>query len=89
MYSTRTSCQILMKHEFFWQTFEKYSNIKFHEMCPLGAELFHADSHKGMTKLRVAFRNSANAPKIWVWNCQINVNGWLGVMKGAMMVYTI
>jgi len=58
-------------------------------MRPLGAELFHADSHTGMTKLTVAFRNSANAPKIWVRNCQINVNGWLGIMKCAMMVYTI
>jgi hypothetical protein len=28
----------------------------------LGAELFHADGKRGMTKLMTAFRNFANAP---------------------------
>ena len=32
-------------------------------MCPVGAELFHADRRTDMTKLIVAFRNMANAPK--------------------------
>ena len=49
--------------------------------------MFHADRQTGMTKLTVAFRNSANAPKMWVRNWQINVNSRLGIMKGAMMVY--
>jgi hypothetical protein len=57
------------------------------KMRPLGAELFHADRQTGMTKLTVVFRNSTNVPKMWVRNCQINVNGWLGIMKGATMVY--
>jgi hypothetical protein len=30
---------------------------------PVGAELFHADRETDMTKLIVAFRNFANAPK--------------------------
>jgi hypothetical protein len=30
---------------------------------PVGAELFHADGRIDMTKLVVAFRNFANAPK--------------------------
>jgi len=30
---------------------------------PVGAELLHADGRTDMTKLIVAFRNSANAPK--------------------------
>jgi hypothetical protein len=30
---------------------------------PMGAELFHADGRADMTKLIVAFRNFANAPK--------------------------
>ena len=30
---------------------------------PVGAELFHADGRTDMTKLIVAFRNFANAPK--------------------------
>jgi len=36
-----------MKFEFSRQIFfEKYSCIKFHENCPVGAELFHADGRK-------------------------------------------
>jgi hypothetical protein len=30
---------------------------------PVEAELFHADGRRDMTKLTVAFRNFANAPK--------------------------
>jgi len=30
MLSTRYSCQVLIKLEFYRQIFEKYSNIKFH-----------------------------------------------------------
>jgi hypothetical protein len=30
---------------------------------PVGAELFHADGRKDMTKLTAAFRNFANAPQ--------------------------
>jgi hypothetical protein len=30
---------------------------------PVGAELFHLDGQTDMTKLIVAFRNFANAPK--------------------------
>jgi hypothetical protein len=30
---------------------------------PVGAELFHEDGRTDMTKLTVAFRNFANAPK--------------------------
>jgi hypothetical protein len=33
------------------------------KLRPAEAELFHADSHKDMTKLTAAFRNFANAPK--------------------------
>jgi hypothetical protein len=36
MWSIRYSCQILMKHEFSWQIFDKCSNIKFHG-SPVGA----------------------------------------------------
>ena len=32
----------------------------------MGAELFHTDGHIDMTKLVVAFRNFANAPKKYV-----------------------
>ena len=33
------------------------------EIGPVGAELFHAEGQTDMTKLIVAFRNIANAPK--------------------------
>jgi len=41
---------------------------------PVGAELFHVDGRTDMTKLTVAFRNFANAPKnfqeyyVWLYN---------------------
>jgi len=42
---------------------EKYSNTKFHENSPEGTEMCHADGQTDMTKLTVAFRNFAKAPK--------------------------
>jgi hypothetical protein len=43
-----------------------YGYVKFHQnpkICPVGAELFHADRRTDMTKLTVAFRNFANVLK--------------------------
>jgi len=52
----------------FWTDFKKSSNVKFHEIHLVGAELFHADKmtygHTERTKLILAFRNFANAPTI-------------------------
>jgi hypothetical protein len=63
----RHSGQILMKFEFSWQSFEEYSNIKFHENPQVRAELFHTDwrtdRRTQMTKLIIAFHNFAKAPK--------------------------
>jgi len=63
MYRTLHSCPALMKLEFSQQIFQKQSNIKFHEKPSRGAEFFHADRQTDMTKLLVAFRKFANAPK--------------------------
>ena len=52
-----------MKLEFCRQIFENNSNIKFHQILPVGAELFHADRRAYKIKLIVAFRNFENAPK--------------------------
>jgi hypothetical protein len=41
--STRYYCQILMKPESVLHIFERYSNIKYHEIRPVGAEMFQAD----------------------------------------------
>jgi len=39
----------------------------------MGAELFHADGQTDMTRLMVAFRNFANAPKKKILNCNSKV----------------
>jgi len=56
-----------VKPEFSRQIFEKCSNIEFKNMCHVEAELFHADGRTDretdMSKVIVAFRNFANAPK--------------------------
>jgi hypothetical protein len=62
-----------MKLEFSGHSFEKYSNVKFHEntssasrVVPCGQTDRQSDRltdwQTGMTKLTVAFRNFANAP---------------------------
>jgi hypothetical protein len=68
MYITRYSCRILIKLEFSRKIFEKKLKYQVSQKIrPMGAELFHADGRKNtrtdMTKLIVAFRNYANAPK--------------------------
>jgi hypothetical protein len=54
-----------MKLEFPPRSFEKYSNIKFHENLSSGSRVVSmwTDGWTDMTKLIVAFRNFANAPK--------------------------
>jgi hypothetical protein len=56
-----------MKFEISLQIFEKYSDIKFHENPYLGTVLFYSDgqtdARTDITKVIVAFRNFANAPK--------------------------
>ena len=56
-----------MKVEFSQQSFEKYSNIKFLENVSSGSRVVaygQTDGRTDMTKLIVALRNFANAPKI-------------------------
>ena len=50
-----------MKLEFCRQIFEKIQIQNCMQIRPLGGDLFHADGD--MTKLIVALRNSATAPK--------------------------
>jgi len=55
-----------MKVEFSGQIFEKYSNFKFHENPSSGSWVVpcgRTDRRTDMTKLIVAFRNFAKAPK--------------------------
>jgi hypothetical protein len=60
------SCQIWKKHEFYWQIFEKYSNITLHENPLCGRRVVRCGREDGQTdttKLILAFRNFSNAPK--------------------------
>jgi len=55
-----------MKLEFSLQIVEKFSNIIFHEYSSVGSRVNprgRTDGQTDMTKLIVAFRNFANAPK--------------------------
>ena len=48
----------------FLTEFRKNTRISnFIKIHPVRAELFHADGRTDMTKLTIAFRNFANAPK--------------------------
>jgi len=48
----------------FFDTFSKSIKMSnFLKISPLGAEFFHADGQTDMTKLIVALRNFAKAPK--------------------------
>jgi hypothetical protein len=63
MRSARYSCQILIILEFSRQVLEKYSNTKFHENPSIGSRVVSC-GQTDMTKLIVALRNFANAPKM-------------------------
>jgi hypothetical protein len=55
-----------MKLEFFQQILQKSSNIERHENPPIGSLVgpyVRTDGRTDTTKLTVAFRNFANAPK--------------------------
>jgi hypothetical protein len=58
-----------MKLEFSRQTFDEYSNIKFHENLPIGSCIVLCrqdilrEGQTDMLKLTVTFPNFANAPK--------------------------
>ena len=57
------ACPVLIKFELLGK-FSKNSQVSnFMKIRLVGAELCHADRHRDMTKLIVAFRNFANAPK--------------------------
>jgi len=46
---------------------------------PVGAELFYADRRTAMTKLRVAFRNFANAPNNYRFSHTKRINETVSV----------
>ena len=67
---SRSSCEVpgilvrLKKKNNFLKRFWKSTQMSnFMKIRPVEAEFFHADGQTDMTKLIVAFRNSAKAPK--------------------------
>ena len=72
IFITRYFCRVLLKLIFSRQIFEK--SLKYQiafKIRPVGAELFHAGWLTDMTKLIVAFRNFANAPKKDLWSLTV------------------
>jgi hypothetical protein len=64
MQSTRYPCQILTKLEFSRQIFEKFLNMNFMKICPVGAKLLNGDGRTvDLMELIIAFRSFAKAPK--------------------------
>ena len=66
MWSTRYSCQILMKLEFSEQGFQTGSNIKFHQNSSSGSWVVlcvRMDRRTDMMKIILAFFNYAKAPR--------------------------
>ena len=60
----------------FSTVFSKNDQISnFTKIRPLGGELFHVDRRTDITKLIIAFRNSANAPKTTESTCMRNLRG--------------
>jgi len=62
----RYSCSILITLGVSGQIFENYTNIEFHENLSIGSRVVpcgRTDMLADMTKLIVAFRSFANAPK--------------------------
>ena len=52
-----------MQLEFSPWILEKYSNIKYHKNSSIGSLVVSADGQIDVTKLIVAFRDCAKAPK--------------------------
>jgi hypothetical protein len=81
MWSTRYSCQILIKPNFSRQIFDKYVNIKHNENPSIGSQVVSCGrTDIDMTILIAVFRNSANASKnglagkLIKKTCQCNVH---------------
>jgi hypothetical protein len=83
--------RFLMKLGFSWQIFEKYSNIKFHENPTSGSRVVpcgQTDGRKDMTKLVVAFRNIANAPKNnSTFSVTVRFSRYLAINYGPVALY--
>jgi hypothetical protein len=65
MWSTRSSCPVLMELAFSWQFFESYTSTKFHENPSSESRVDTCGQRDGRIdtrKLIGAYRNFAKAP---------------------------
>ena len=65
MYNTGYCCWILLEYELYWQIFEKYWNVEFHENSLSGnraGPLGRTDSHDEVKKRVFQFYESAWNP---------------------------
>jgi hypothetical protein len=70
-----------MKMGFSRQIFRKKTQISnLTKICPVGAELFHADGRTDLTKLIVAFRNFAKAPQ------KVNITALMNVNRNEIIL---
>jgi hypothetical protein len=69
--------------------FEKYSNINFHEMSPVGVKVFQEDGRTDrqtdMTKLTIASREFTNRPKNWNLKYALNKSKITVFRKGEKL----
>jgi len=78
MQSTHYSCQILMKFEFSRQTFEKHSNIKFHEYLFSGSWVVPCGQKDRQTRrsqyfLSAILRTRLKMTPMWPYPCRIKM----------------
>jgi hypothetical protein len=77
------SCQIITKLEFNRQIFEKYSNIKFLKNPFTGSRVVPCGRTDRYTKLIVAFRNFAKAPKNYIFCPRLHLCFLYGSQKSS------
>jgi hypothetical protein len=64
MLSTRYSCQISVKLDYFYGFLKNTRISNFMKICPVGAELFHTDRHDGTNSRFPQFCERAEKVKL-------------------------
>jgi hypothetical protein len=86
MWNARYSDRILLKREFSRQIFEKYSNINFMNIRPVGTE-FHVDGQMEKTNLIVALRILRTRLKIKLSSVRLQFMWFLCIPEQTSIIY--
>ena len=81
-------CRILMKFKFSGHFFENVSNIKFNQSAYSGSRVVPC-GQTDVTKLIVAFRNFANAPKNEKSEWEMNEKEWKARCAGIVRTHGV